>query len=471
MLNDITVILVKLDELLPQDHALATRLTSLMTTIPKVIVRFREIEQSVAKDVESSSVIQANYSLTIESKDQEVTILHHLCTLYKILCGGNKVVTPAAVLPSEVDDHILAIEAMIHEIETIRIGIVSDAELIQWSLTQLDAWKILTGTCDTTAFAYEIIFKEVLQAHPSLLGRTIKFPCLSDRQQYVPFKMIAFPMPLRKELWQVPIDKQSLLMFATKIDAPVIISEDDLLPVYPNTNLPIYDGNGLARQPAPSYLADTIPLTKISEPEACPAQVIEDPTYPSTAMMTAVSRDSWIVTNYRSSTVSLVYRKGAKQHTITIPKGIHVLQLLASILMQPSSESFQVHQKLRMTAQAYYFNSDPLIPVPDVPFEKDVIFIPKKQEKDIFGLDISSQSWREPLALSFAFMFLLACLLVITFVSITKCKGWRKHLRTHRRKNDSDSQSFPVHNVPMICPPSMQTALVPYLHRVNSSQW
>lgn len=479
MLNELTLILVKMDDKIPGNNPLSPRLAGLISTIPKAITRLQNILESVAEQTNDTKVVKAQYPISMGSVEQENVILSLLCTAYKAKCREFKASTdqtPLATLPSDAPEHIAAIELILHEIEAIQVGVLSDAELIQWSVTQLESWTQTTTTCDTTMTHYEEVFKAILRAHPSLLGRTIQLPCLSDRQTYYPFQMFTFPITIKDKLWEVPLRERTLLLFSSTLTTSDLISQDDLEPLYPNTDLPIYDGNGIARQPAPSYIAETMTHRTVAEPERCPVQRANISLRSATATLIAVARDAWIIFHYQPSPVVLTYRKGSQQYSINIPRGIHQLKVLTEILFQPSSKSFNVYQKLRKVAKAYYFQADSPEAEPDEPFENEVILTSINQDKDLFGLPITNNSWRETLAFTFAFIFLVICVLVVTFCCATQCKEFSSYLRTPHdpRLMAQKRTTVNIYDRPPFldpCSPAVHNAVVPFLNRTNSSQW
>jgi hypothetical protein len=468
MLTELALIIAKMDDVIGSEHKFAARVADMQESTTKTTARLQAITTAFSYKGEDTQVIHANFPLITGTLTHEGTIIDYLCTIYKVVCRSNKVQSSISQ-PTDIEQHILAIEAILHEIEAVNTGGNSDMEILQWTRTQLNTWKRTTSVCDTSMTNYDATFERILEHHFPLLGKTITLPCLSNRQVYEYYDIIPFPMPVDKELWAVPLQDKHRVLYNQESSTADLVNPDDLLSLYPQSNLPYFDGVGIAKQPAPSYITTLIPTAKVAEPELCPAELYEDPLIDKYAIMTAVAQNKWTVVHYRTSSVHLTFRKGAQHFSKLIPAGIHLLTLAKEVLITPSSKNFMVHQRLRSLSKGLFYHSDDTVPEPDNTIKKEIIKQIQKHKFDIFGLPIIGTSWREPLLFAFVFTLLLAMIILIPFCCCPKCKGVRQylhdqHLIAQRRT------TINLYNQPQ---PSrrVQDAIMPFLQRTTSSQW
>jgi hypothetical protein len=462
LLSALAIIVAKMEGI--ASSQLSTRIDTLGSAITSAQTYLRSIDLHFLQKTAADDVVPATFPLLLGSLSHEENTVKHLCIAYKGQCMGNPsqgILAAADV--SDLDQDVIIVEQILHEISAINPGVIHDNDIINWAITQLDTWKTDPKTCDMTISTYEAVFRHVLSFHRPLLGQTVRIPCLNERNFYTPYSIITIPWIINNHLWVIDLQGKNMVLFNKDQQTTELIKISDLKPLYPNhPTLRYYDGFGMARQPAASYIADVIPGSKTTEPEDCPLQLNVNSDYLQYVYLIAIQDNKWLAVNFLNTIAELSYKKGAQTFLSQIPTGNSILKLANKVLLTPNSKIFTVLQQWRGSAINLHYDSDNSTTI--TTYQK-TDFATKSVVNGLYVL--MQENYAAFLAtiiitsLSFALMlFGFTYLFSPRLRTCVHIKRRSRHSRPRTNDYDLNNRS-----------PNLIRALMPYLPRTNSSQW
>jgi hypothetical protein len=443
--------------------ALDDRIAALSSSITAAQQSLVTLDEHFAHHTAAADIVPAEYPLLLGSLEHEQHLAAYLCSYYKTMCFGNKhnaVITAADI--SDLAEDVNLVEQILNDVTAVSAGTAHDTDIINWAITQLPIWKTSGRTCDMSVTEYDQHFRQIIAAHRPLLGQTIILPCLSERNAFVPFNILTLPWVINKQLWLIDLDHHDMVVFNSNQQTTDLIKLSELTALYPDLKrMPYYDGFGMAKQIAPSYISYIIPDSTTSEPADCPLAINENTDYVNHAYLIAIKKDRWIVANFLNTPIGLRYKKGAQTFSSKIPTGTSILTLAVSVLLKPDSTLFIVKQSWRKTALNFFYDNDSN---QSLSVYDKTNFASKNLSNAWYVLfDNHSESIITIIiAISVCFPILCFCYSYFSNPTLRKCVRSVGH-RYHLPRDGQD--------VCGIRQPPPSTALVPYLPRVNSSQW
>jgi hypothetical protein len=416
----------------------------------------------------------AFFPLIPESLADEVTLLEYLCKKFKAKCGGNTDESSATLDVNSLPGDLISLERILNELEEHNYGLVTDKQVITWGITQLGTWKSDSKFCDIAYSKYDYVFKNILRTYPSILGRTITFPCISDHQIYLPFSIITAPIKVNDELWKVDFGKEMMVLVHNLTKTTMMIHPLDLKVIYhADKKLPYFDGNGLAKYETPSYLQYIILGTPNPVTEACPMPQVPGMGYYRWIHMTAYDSNKWLVTNFRKEATTVQYMKGNRISYFELPFGNFILELAKNVFLQPSLVTSIANREWRKIAKRIMFEKDTYENLGTEGMENEILIpekttvknnIPHESDRYYHWLNRMAEDY-----LGFSFESILIGVFILVILTSGMCVGacnLFQRCRIFRQRKKPEVKK----RIPIVKPSAaVLRAVDPFLHREGLS--
>jgi hypothetical protein len=462
LVSEVRKVVASMDTLIDGEtsHELSPRITALTVSLNRVAAHLGRVKAYEGNQKPTAS-IKAEFPLLPGSLADEESYLVYLCKKYKTTCGTN---TDSGTVnkPATFHEDVALVEQILNELERTNFNLISKEELIGWSVSQLEGWKALISTCDLTYSKYEEVLKLIMGAQGTLLGKVLTLPCLSDRQVFASYHLVALPIPINDRLWVAKLGTQNIMLVHKTTQESRLVQISDLKALY-GTELPFFLGSGLPMQIVPSYLLSIIKDQAVTAPESCPMETRQDAEFYKRAFLLAVKMDTWVVTNYRSIATTLQYAIGATMAQFSVGKGIHLLNIGRRVILQPSIRTFDTNANWgKIGTDMHYENSsyDNL----GTSAANDIITL--IQESGVRWLDqLIQENVGVSLQTAMTALILIILFSVITFFGVATtlhkcCTVQPKQLRVDKKLERRSKPSLAV-----------QKAVDPFLSGTGTNRW